>query len=79
MNVGGKEKQPKTVGEAKKVIQQLKREKEILRAPVSAALQELVKNVQDAQKDDPFVRGFKENPFVPKTNIGLGGCLSVSF
>uniref|UniRef100_A0A914QAV8 Uncharacterized protein n=1 Tax=Panagrolaimus davidi TaxID=227884 RepID=A0A914QAV8_9BILA len=38
-----KSDQPKTVGEAKKIVQQLQREKNISRAPVSFVLEDLVK------------------------------------
>uniref|UniRef100_A0AC35GXS1 G protein gamma domain-containing protein n=1 Tax=Panagrolaimus sp. PS1159 TaxID=55785 RepID=A0AC35GXS1_9BILA len=73
-----KSDQPKTVGEAKKIVQQLQREKNISRAPVSFVIEDLVKSVQAAQKDDPLYKGeVKENPYDPTVKIGLGGCLSV--
>ncbi|KAE9556130.1 hypothetical protein FO519_000618 [Halicephalobus sp. NKZ332] len=61
-----------SVQQARKVIEQLRREKNINRAYVSACASDLIKYVQEYQKDDYLINGFasdKMNPYRPKNNF----------
>uniref|UniRef100_A0AC34F6H5 G protein gamma domain-containing protein n=1 Tax=Panagrolaimus sp. ES5 TaxID=591445 RepID=A0AC34F6H5_9BILA len=61
-----------SVQQARKAVEQLKHEKLIRRSPASACSQDLIRYVQDYQKDDYLINGFasdKMNPYRPKNNF----------
>uniref|UniRef100_A0A914QW37 Guanine nucleotide-binding protein subunit gamma n=2 Tax=Panagrolaimus TaxID=55784 RepID=A0A914QW37_9BILA len=61
-----------SIQQARKAVEQLKHEKHIRRTNVSACSQDLIRYVQDYQKDDYLISGFasdKMNPYRPKNNF----------
>lgn len=58
--------------QAQKVVDQLKRERDIHRTPVSQSINEIIRYTQEMQKDDYLLNGFptdKMNPYRTKSNI----------
>uniref|UniRef100_A0AC34PUZ8 G protein gamma domain-containing protein n=1 Tax=Panagrolaimus sp. JU765 TaxID=591449 RepID=A0AC34PUZ8_9BILA len=61
-----------TVQQARKYVEQLRREKNVNRYFVSQCAVDLIKYVQENQKDDYLISGFasdKMNPYRPKNNF----------
>ncbi|KAL3072647.1 hypothetical protein niasHS_017621 [Heterodera schachtii] len=61
-----------SVQQAKKVVEQLEREKRIRRLPMSETINDLIRYTQEMQKDDYLFNGFptdKLNPYRPKSNF----------
>ncbi|KAI1725260.1 GGL domain-containing protein [Ditylenchus destructor] len=61
-----------TTQQARKVVEQLRREKNIPRYPASQSVNDIIRYTQEYQKDDYLLNGFptdKMNPYRPKNTI----------
>ncbi|MFH4981766.1 hypothetical protein AB6A40_008475 [Gnathostoma spinigerum] len=61
-----------SVQQAKKLVEQLRREKNVRRGTVSQSANDLLRYVQEYQKEDVLLSGFpndKMNPFRQKSNF----------
>uniref|UniRef100_A0A914EJN4 Guanine nucleotide-binding protein subunit gamma n=1 Tax=Acrobeloides nanus TaxID=290746 RepID=A0A914EJN4_9BILA len=61
-----------TVQQARKTVEQIKRERNLGRTPISACANDLIRYTQEYQKDDYLLTGFptdKLNPYRPKNTF----------
>ncbi|VDK51046.1 unnamed protein product [Anisakis simplex] len=61
-----------SVQQARKVVEQLRRERNVRRGLVSQSANDLIRYAQEVQKDDVLLTGFsndKMNPFRPKSSF----------
>ncbi|KAI3420402.1 Guanine nucleotide-binding protein subunit gamma-1 [Globodera pallida] len=61
-----------SVQQAQNVVEQLKREKNIPRRPMSETINDLIRFTQEMQRDDYLFNGFptdKMNPYRPKSSF----------
>ncbi|KAL4002481.1 GGL domain family protein [Acanthocheilonema viteae] len=61
-----------SVQQARSVVEQLRRERNLRRTSVSQAANDLIRYTQDCQRDDILLTGFsndKMNPFRPKSSF----------
>jgi len=61
-----------SVQQAQNIVDQLRYQKNMKRIPVSQAVNDLIRYVQEYQKDDYLLNGFatdKANPYRPKNNF----------